>query len=84
MPRIAALCSIFPDIFTVGILSFNTNLALEKYSDGSVATLKAGTEEAPIGMGGKPSGSQIVQLVNEPILPADAIAADPPCRSFAD
>jgi hypothetical protein len=35
-------------------------------------------------MGGKPSGSQIVQLVNEPILPADAIAADPPCRSFAD
>src|ERR1700719_5323589 len=53
-------------------------------SDGSVATLKAVTEDARAEVGGKVSGSQIEQLVDELILFANIIAADPPRLPLAD
>ena len=51
---------------------------------GSVATLKAVTEDARGEVGGKVSGSQIEQLVDELILFANIIAADPSRLPLAD
>ena len=51
---------------------------------GSVATLKTVTEEAPRGTGGAVSGRQIEQLIDELILLANIIVADPPRLPLAD
>jgi hypothetical protein len=51
-------------------------LAANPVLSGSVATLKTVTEEVLRGTGGEVSGSQIEQLVDEPILLANIIVAD--------
>ncbi len=51
---------------------------------GSVATLKTVTEEARRGTGREASGSHIEQLVDELILFATIIVADPPRWPLAD
>ena len=51
---------------------------------GSTATLKTATEEVPRRTEGEVSGSQVEQLVDELILLANIIDADPPRLSLAD